>query len=312
MNNNESTVFGAAQEQPKNETEQKTVGNSSWKQVSIGGVTGILMGAAGMYAANAFAGEQPEETDEQQANAATEPQSSAEASGLRVAEVDQNLSFGEAFAAARNEVGPGGVFRWHGGLYNTYTAQEWNSMSDGEHQQFAQQVQPEIRPGEERTGHQEAQHDTAHNNNDRRKVDDDSTHDDDSRKHDDDDTHVVRHDEPEVHFLGVDQVQTESGQTWNVGHMVVGSQEVALVDVDDNMVFDVAVTDRNDNGKIEEDEVVDISDRQLSVTDFALASSLQESGNGDTPHPETASNSPQDQIAEDMPDYMNDADVQTV
>ena len=138
-------------------------------------------------------------------------------------------------------------------------------MSDGEHQQFAQQVQPEIRPGEERTGHREAQHDTAHNNNDRRKVDDDSTHDDDSRKHDDDD-----------------------------------------------MVFDVAVTDRNDNGKIEEDEVVDISDRQLSVTDFALASSMQESDNGDTPHPETASNSPQDQIAEDMPDYMSDADVQTV
>lgn len=165
---------------------------------------------------------------------------------------------------------------------------------------------------EERTGHREAQHDTAHNNNDRRKVDDDSTHDDDSRKHDDDDTHVVRHDEPEVHFLGVDQVQTESGQTWNVGHMVVGSQEVALVDMDDNLVFDVAVTDRNDNGKIEEDEVVDISDRQLSVTDFALASAMQESDNGDTPHPETASNSPQDQIAEDMPDYMSDADVQTV
>ncbi len=78
------------------------------------------------------------------------------------------------------------------------------------------------------------------------------------------------------------------------------------------MVFDVAVTDRNDNGKIEEDEVVDISDRQLSVTDFALASSMQESDNGDTPHPETASHSQQDQIAEDMPDYMNDADVQTV
>ena len=93
-------------------------------------------------------------------------------------------------------------------------------------------MQPEIRPGEERTGHREAQHDTAHNNNDSRKVDDDSTHDDDSRKHDDDD-----------------------------------------------MVFDVAVTDRNDNGKIEEDEVVDISDRQLSVTDFALASAMQESDN---------------------------------
>ena len=40
---------------------------------------------------------------------------------LKVAEVSQDLSFGEAFATARASVGAGGVFHWHGGIYNTYT-----------------------------------------------------------------------------------------------------------------------------------------------------------------------------------------------
>ena len=68
--------------------------------------------------------------------------------GLKVAAVNDDLSFGEAFAQARAEVGPGGVFHWHGGIYNTYTAAEWNNMSVGEKHDFAQQVQPEVRPDE--------------------------------------------------------------------------------------------------------------------------------------------------------------------
>lgn len=310
MNSNENTIYGTAQEQPESETKkQQADGNSSWQQVSIAGVTGILMGAAGMYAANAFADEQSAETDGQQGSGSAETQSHTTDNGLHVAEVDQNLSFGEAFAAARNEVGPGGVFHWHGGIYNTYTAQEWNSMSAGERAQFAQQVQPEIQPGEERTGHHEARHDTARHDNSSHKTDDDN-HDNDGNTPKPP-TPKPEDDEPEVHFLGVDQVQTESGQTMNVGHMVIGDQEVALVDVDNNMVFDVAISDRNDNGKIDENEVIDISDRQLTVTDFALASNMQQ-GSGDPDQPEMASQSQQDHIADDMPDYMNDADVQTI
>lgn len=307
MNSNESTIYGTAQEQPKNENKkQQTDNKSSWKQVSIGGVTGILMGASGMYATNAFAGEQSTEANEQQENETAEAQSHTAANALHVAEVDQNLSFGEAFAAARSEVGPGGVFHWRGGIYNTYTAQEWNSMSDGEHQQFAHQVQPEVQPGEEHTGHQQ---DVAHQPKPQPKPVVDDTDEPESKP--ETPTDPKRDDEePEVHFLGVEQMQAESGQTMNVGHMVVDGQEVALVDVDDNMVFDVALSDRNDNGKIDDDEVIDISDQQLSVTDFALASAMQESTN--PVQPEVASNSQQDHIAEDMPDYVNDADVQTI
>ncbi len=281
MNNSENTTFGTAQEQQKkNEKHQTSM--KSWQQVTIGGVTGILMGAAGMYAADAFASEQPEQDETNTpttGGTASETTSHTAANGLKVAEGDQNLSFGEAFAAARNEVGAGGVFHWHGNIYNTYIETEWNAMTPDEHAQFAQQVQPEIRPGEGKT----------------------ETGKPDGGKKEDDD-------EPEVHFLGVERVENENG-TWNVGHMMTGDQEVALVDMDDDLVFDVAVSDRNQNGSIERNEVIDISQQGLTVTDFALASTMQ---NESSNQPEVASTSQQDNIAEDMPDYMNDADVQTI
>jgi len=301
MNNDENTIFGTAEEQLEDK-QQKQTSNKGWQQVTIGGVTGILMGAAGMYAANAFAGnEEPVgETGEETNGVAHAQQASSHetANGLKVAEVDQSLSFGEAFAAARNEVGPGGVFHWHGGIYNTYTKQEWDSMSAGERAEFAQQVQPEVRPGEGPNRNDVAQHQPEVNSEEK------------PEKEPEEPTEEKPEEEPEVRFLGVDRVETENGP-WNVGHIVRGDQEVALVDMDDDFVFDVAVSDSNRNGEIDADEVCDISEQHLTVTDFALASAVQEASTGNV-QPETAAHVQQDHIADDMPDYMNDADMTTI
>lgn len=43
--------------------------------------------------------------------------------------VTDDMSFSEAFAAAREEVGPGGIFYHHGHAYGTYYETEWNNMS---------------------------------------------------------------------------------------------------------------------------------------------------------------------------------------
>lgn len=40
------------------------------------------------------------------------------------------MSFNEAFAAARAEVGANGVFEWNGGVYGTFYENEWADMSD--------------------------------------------------------------------------------------------------------------------------------------------------------------------------------------
>ena len=50
--------------------------------------------------------------------------------------VDDSMSFSQAFAAARHELGAGGVFMWHGHTYGTYYANEWNAMSDDAKEQY--------------------------------------------------------------------------------------------------------------------------------------------------------------------------------
>jgi len=300
MKTNEETIYQA---QGQIENEKKESAKSGWQKVTIAGVTGIMMGASVMHVADAYAIEEPATSNE--GDSVIRPTTSHTAeNGLRVAEVDQNLSFGEAFAAARAEVGAGGVFYWHGRTYNTFTENEWDSMPDAEHHQFAQQVAPEIQTNEmpSEHNHSTAQHHEAHHDQQ-----EDVSQQPQVRQVSN--GQEEEQNEPEVHFLGVDQVQTDGGQTINVGHMTIAEEEVALVDMDNDMIFDVAVSDRNHNEQIDEEEVIDISDRQLSVTDFALAAE-QENQSEITAQPEFASN-PQDQLAEDMPDYINDADIQT-
>lgn len=302
MKTNEETVFGTVSQTKK---EEKKLGQS-WKAVSIGGVTGILMGATGMFAADTYAAERKisgedsfgENTDVQETS-----------NSIKVAEVDQSLSFGEAFEVARQEVGAGGVFHWHGGIYNTYTAEEWNNMTPDERAHFSQQVQPEIRPDEQHA--YVSHHDTSHHH-DQTSVTESKKEEEsqDNSGHGEQTHEEHRSDEPEVHFLGVESIQTNSGSTINVGHMTIAEQEVAVVDLDNDMVFDVAVSDRNQNGEIDDNEVIDISSQQMTVTDFALASA-QETGSSNSNHPDLASNQ-QDHIADDMPDYMNDVDVNTI
>ena len=55
--------------------------------------------------------------------------------------VNDSMSFGEAFGAARAEVGPGGVFEWHGHLYGTYYATEWDAMDSEARDEYASSVQ---------------------------------------------------------------------------------------------------------------------------------------------------------------------------
>lgn len=48
-----------------------------------------------------------------------------------------HMSFSQAFASARAEVGPGGCFAWRGGIYGTYYYDEWHNMSSADKAIFA-------------------------------------------------------------------------------------------------------------------------------------------------------------------------------
>lgn len=298
MKNEEATTFATSNGLKAGQKQDS--GHKDWQSVTIGGVTGILMGAGSMFAVQATADSNVSEAAEADNTLDT---NAGETGGIRVATVDQNLSFGEAFAAARSEVGAGGVFHWHGNVYNTYTAEEWNSMSDAEHRQFAQQVLPEVTTEVQHHAahHTDASHTAAHQS---ATVEEETASQQATTV-----SHEADSDEPEVHFLGVRQVDTADGGTWNVGHITIDDQDVALIDLDNDEVFDVTVSDRNHNNQIDDNEVVDISNLQLTVTDFAIASAQEDfSVQGEA---ELVSN-PQDDLAADMPDYMNDADIQTL
>jgi len=54
--------------------------------------------------------------------------------------INDNLTFEDAYNAAREEVGPGGIFSWHGEVYNTYTVEEWRGLSLAQRQEFLSDV----------------------------------------------------------------------------------------------------------------------------------------------------------------------------
>lgn len=272
---------------------------SRWQTVTIGGVAGIAMGIATSQAYHALTAEDVELVEDGEEGATADSVTDATVTEVHQATVDQNLSFGEAFASARAEVGPGGVFLWHGQLYNTYTAEEWHSMSNAQRDEFADDVQPFL--GQQTAqGHHTTHHTETHHN--------ETTH-----------TPVNVHQtgqaeevatEPEVHFLGVETREIE-GQTVNVGRMTIDDVNVALVDVDNDQVFDVSVEDANNNNQVDEGDVfTDISDRGFTVGDFQMLSEQEQTEAIDRQLEQA--NNIQEDLAPDMPDYMNDADVDIV
>jgi len=267
---------------------------SAWKQVTLGGVSGILMGAGLLYAGQAVAQnvnseEKPEGNPEEKPEDVVAPEQGETShtleNGLKVASVSDDLSFGEAFEQARAEVGPGGVFHWHGGIYNTYTAAEWNAMSVDQKHDFAEQVQPEVRPDELSTPtdanpqvvvvhhvyeHAPAPevHQAADTSADVQVVDQQTAQSSDQ--------------DADVHIVGYGEVE---------GHVAVG------LDTNNDGQADVAIIDVDDSGNLSDpDVIVDNNGNMATYGQIA-----------NDPDPNLTASMENPDVAPDMPDYMNDA-----
>ena len=283
---NETTIL---EKRPNGNGQQESKKEGvAWKQVTLGGVSGILMGAGLLYGGQAVAQELGKEAEKTEDVAIPEQGETSHTleNGLQVAAVNDDLSFGEAFAQARAEVGPGGVFHWHGGIYNTYTAAEWNAMSVEQKHDFAQQVQPEIRPDELSTPTDANTHVVVEH-------------------------HVYHHEEApataEVHQAAVttEDVQIASQQTPDtsdddvhiVGYGSVDGHTAVALDIDNDGAADVAIIDINDNHDLDsQDVIVDTEGNWASVGDVV-----------DVPDPNQLASMENPDVAPDMPDYMNEA-----
>lgn len=203
--------------------------------------------------------------------------------GIRYAHVEAD-NFNDAFAQARAQVGPGGVFEYNGRLYGTYYAEEWDNMSSQEKADYQNRVN-EVAP--------------SHHNNSQ------SAHASAQEvEHHDVSPEVVPANaemisaEPvdnEIRVLGVEAVQNEDGQIMNIALVEREGDQALLVDVDNNGTIDVLLHDDNGDGQLQESEIHDISGAGLDVADLMQAQAAQQ---GDVLY---ASN-------DDMPDYINDAD----
>lgn len=219
--------------------------------------------------------------------------------------VNDGMGFGEAFAAARAEVGPGGAFVWRGGVYGTFTADEWSAMSDAERSEFQGHFAWENLPagdsgihGSGTSAQGSHHHVSASSQNGSGNVGE--TADDvasgrtsgtggsggnvsETRQEHPDDTFAeqrqatqqntadVPSGERELEVIGV--FHDPENQT-NIAHVRIEGQEVYFVDGDNDMVADVAVVDLNDNGEVDEGEVIDLGDERIRVDSFGTVVNL--------------------------------------
>lgn len=113
----------------KNQPEQKK-SKFPWKQVTIGATSGILLGAAATVLTSGTT------IDHASGGEGNDSHPWADDDISIATDVNDDMSFSEAFAAARAEVGPGGAFEWHGQVYGTFLADEWNDMTQAQREEF--------------------------------------------------------------------------------------------------------------------------------------------------------------------------------
>lgn len=254
-----------------------------WKHVLLGGVPGILMGAGLVYASRADAANHNKEEFAGQ-NSSNVPESEQQRNivpegALPVAKLHNELSFGEAFAQARAEVGSGGVFIWHGGIYNTYTVEEWNVMTPQQKIDFAHQVNPEYQAHEIPTPTDAQPEVVVH-------VVVDGSPDQPSNSID-----VSIVEKQIAHNFDMGEDVHIVGYANAAGHLVVGydttgdgQADVAIIDVDNNLRP---------------------SDSDVIMDNQGNKATLGELNNEPDPNQLVSSENPD--VAPDMPDYMNDA-----
>ncbi|MBQ1648087.1 MAG: hypothetical protein II047_06470 [Bacteroidales bacterium] len=119
---------------------------AAWKNVLIGGVPGILIGS--LAAASVLPHDEGEvNTEEADVRADIMQEHDFTLGEIRESHsVNDEMSFKEAFAAARAEVGPGGAFVWHGQVYGTYRGDdaEWQEMNAEDRAAYSQQVLAQV------------------------------------------------------------------------------------------------------------------------------------------------------------------------
>ena len=219
------------------ETSQESKRSSQVKKVA--GVAGVAAAgvASGVVFTSMASGDDADQTT--QADAAQAAHTAVPAGNVKVAEVSDDMSFDEAFASARKQVGAGGVFEWRGKLYGTYYKNEWDAMSQADKDQYAANV----------FGTPQAK------------------------------VHNEKKDMPEVgsgedgkyniqQVYGATTVTDDDGNPMTMVEAKVNGHNAILCDINQDDKIDAMVIDANDDGQITEDEIIPVPQGSVLVSEL--------------------------------------------
>lgn len=247
------------------ETSQESKLSSRVKKVA--GVAGVA--AAGVASGVVFTSMASGDNDNQstQADAA---HTAVPAGNVKVAEVSDDMSFDEAFASARKQVGAGGVFEWRGKLYGTYYKNEWDTMSQADKDQYAANV----------FGTPQAK---VHNENSQEQPQKDMAEDTDAEQN----TNVqqVSHqtnnqqDMAEAgsgeggryniqQVYGATIVTDDDGNPMTMVGAKVNGHNAILCDINQDDKIDAMAIDANDDDQITEDEIIPVPQGSVLVSEL--------------------------------------------
>ncbi len=258
-----------------------------WKSVLVGGVPGIIFGVAGTLATEEVATAATDEIGGGDTHGGSAPvhDTAPLASG-----VNDEMSFSEAFAAARAEVGPGGVFPWHGQVYGTYLKPEWDALTDEQRHDYSQSVananvhpepytpQPDDPPVEilDSNDGSESVTEPADPNSDEVSVINSEVNENGDNV------------DADVHIIGASPAETTDGEMGDVEIEMVDGQDAAFLDLDEDGNAEIEVLDE---GGSEMDASSEELTDDVSTVEY---------------------DAPDDTLYEDMPDYTNDADASSL
>ena len=289
-----SAVIGKAAKTDK-------AGSALWKSVLVGGVPGILIGAGSTAAvAGGVGGEGGETPGVGSGHSGVGGGADAGMEILEAHSVSDDMTFSEAFAAARAEVGPGGAFCWHGQVYGTYRADdpEWLEMSDADRAEHSQAIISQV-------------HADPYTPTDDEPVIEPYPYDNGSVPDPADipeepvavSDELVGEDiegEVDVHIVGVENVELSDGSEVQVGIGEVDGMDAVFVDTTGNGEVDTVLIDVDGDGEVGPGEAFDAEGSGITMEDIQAEADL------------AAAEMPDDQLYADMPDYTNDADMSSL
>lgn len=258
-----------------------------WRGVIVGGVPGIMIGA-GVTAVTSSAlnkllseairdfmeAEESEmsQTDVQEGSDVGGSSSGTD-SNVEIREansVDDEMSFGEAFASARAEVGPYGAFVWHGRVFCTFRADdpEWQAMSTDERLAHSEAILSQVHAGPYTPTDHEPDF-----------LYEDFDWDDGPGEHD-------------IYINGVGVEEWDGEGTIQVGYGEVDGMDALFADTDGDGVVDTVYIEGEE---VSPDSVFE--NGPMTMEEMAAEAEFNESEMLD------------DTLYADMPDYVNDADT---